>query len=392
MMQPLSGIIVISLEVAVAAPFASRQLADLGARVIKIERPGIGDFARGYDDKAHGLSSHFVWTNRSKESLTLNLKHDSGKEVLSQLLNKADVFIHNLGPGAVDRLGFRSERLRIDFPELIICTISGYGSTGPYRDKKAYDLLIQAEAGLLSITGTAETPSKVGISVADIAAGMYAFSGILSALLARHQTGQGTTIEVSMLEALGEWMGFPMYYTLGGSSPSRSGSRHASIAPYGPFPSGDDGVVILGIQNEPEWRRFCEIALRRPSLAYDERFNDNMGRVNNRSELREIIETIFKELTLTEVVSRLEQADIANAKMNSLDDFLEHQQLAARQRWGEVESPVGFLPALMPPVIIAGVEPVIKPIPALGEHTDKILMELGYSSLDISELRSDNIV
>lgn len=391
-MRPLAGITVVSLEVAVAAPFATRQLADLGARIIKVERPGAGDFARGYDKKARGLSSHFVWTNRSKESLTLNLKSGAGREILERLLAKADVFIHNLAPGAVDRLGFATERLRTDYPELIICAISGYGTTGPYRDKKAYDLLIQAEAGLLSITGTAETPSKVGISVADIAAGMYAYSGILTALLARHQTGSGTMIEVSMLEALGEWMGFPMYYAFGGSSPRRNGASHASIAPYGPFATGDGGVVILGIQNEAEWQRFCDIVLQRPALTTDERFSGNAQRVAHRAEMQEIIEFVFSQLSQDEIVSRLEQAKIANAEMQTIETFLDHPQLTARQRWRKVASPAGMLPALLPPATMSGVEPVFDPIPALGEHTEKILAELGYDSAGIAQLRADHVL
>jgi itaconate CoA-transferase len=391
-MRPLAGITVVSLEVAVAAPFASRQLADLGARVIKIERPEAGDFARGYDKEARGLSSHFAWTNRSKESLTLNLKSDAGKEILEQLLARADVFLHNLAPGAVDRLGFGAERLQADYPPLIVCAISGYGASGPYRDKKAYDLLIQAEAGLLSITGTPETPSKVGISVADIAAGMYAYSGILTALLARHQTGTGTIIEVSMLEALGEWMGFPANYALGGTAPRRNGANHASIAPYGPFATGDGGVVLLGVQNEREWRRFCEIVLQRPSLATDARFMGNAQRVAHRADMQALIEGIFSQLTKDEIVSRLEQAKIANAEMRTVQMFLEHPQLAARRRWREVSSPVGKLPALLPPVTMSGVEPVFDPIPALGEHTESILAELGYDPTDIARLQASHVL
>jgi len=391
-MQPLEGITVISLEVAVAAPFASRQLADLGARVIKIERPGAGDFAREYDHKANGLSSHFAWTNRSKESLTLNLKNEAGKKILEQLLLKADVFIHNLSPGAVDRLGFSNERLRKDYPQLIVCLISGYGSTGPYRNKKAYDLLIQAEAGLLSITGTADTPSKAGISVADIAGGMYAYSGILTALLARHRTGSGTVIEVSLLEALGEWMGFPAFYALGGSAPQRNAASHASIAPYGPFTSGDGGVVVLGVQNEPEWHRFCEFVLLQPSLASDQRFRDNTNRVNNRAKMQEIIGDIFSQLSRDEIVSRLDKAKIANAELRTIEAFIKHPQLAARQRWQEVDSEVGLLPTLLPPVALSGVDPVIAPIPALGEHTNRILAELGYNSAKIAQLHLDQVV
>lgn len=391
-MQPLAGITVVSLEVAVAGPFASRQLADLGARVIKIERPEVGDFARGYDKKARGLSSHFVWTNRGKESLTLNLKSEAGRRILDQLLVKSDVFLHNLSPGAVERLGFAASRLRRDYPRLIICSISGYGASGPYRQKRAYDLLIQAEAGLLSITGTAETPSKVGIAVADIAAGMYAYSGILTALLARHQTGSGTAIEVSMLEALGEWMGFPVNYTLGGAPPRRNGASHAAIAPYGPFATGDGGAVILGVQNEREWQRFCDIVLQEPSLALDERFAGNAQRVANRGEMQQIIEAHFGQLTRAEVISRLEQAGIANAEMRSINEFLDHPQLKARQRWREVQSPAGLIPALLPPATISDVEPIFNPIPALGEHTESILTELEYDATTIAQLRADGVV
>jgi itaconate CoA-transferase len=391
-MQPLAGITVVSLEVAVAAPFASRQLADLGARVIKIERPGVGDFARWYDKEARGLSSHFVWTNRGKESLTLNLKSAAGKEILEKLLAEADVFLHNLGPGAVDRLGFQVARLRSAYPRLILCAISGYGHDGPYRDKKAYDLLIQAEAGVLSITGTPDTPSKVGISVADIAAGMYAYSGILTALFNRHQTGEGAAIEVTLLEALGEWMGFPVNYTLGGAPPHRNGASHASIAPYGPFATGDKGVVLLGVQNEREWARFCEIVLRNPALAADRRFSGNAQRVANRPALKENIENIFRQMTRDEVVARLELANIANAEMRTVEQFLDHPQLAARGRWREVDSPAGLIPALLPPATMSGVEQVMGPIPALGEHTEKILTEIGYDSAELAQLRADHVL
>lgn len=391
-MQPLAGVTVVSLEVAVAAPFASRHLADWGARVIKVERPSTGDFARHYDQEAHGLSSHFVWVNHSKESLTLNLKSEAGRQIMGQLLSQADVFIHNLAPGAVDRLGFTGERLRQAYPRLIICGISGYGSSGPYRDKKAYDLLIQAEAGVLAVTGTADTPAKAGIPVADIAAGMYAYSGILTALLARHQTGQGTLIEISMLEALAEWMGYPAYYALGGKAPPRQGASHAAIAPYGPFATGDDNLVLLSIQNEREWLRFCELVLQRPSFATDPRFHDNSQRVANRQVLEAEITAVFADLTREELISRLEQAQIANAAINSVQDFVDHPQLAARQRWREVSSAVGILPALLPPVTMTDNESVLKPIPQLGEHTEPILRELGYDSAEITKLRDEQIV
>jgi crotonobetainyl-CoA:carnitine CoA-transferase CaiB-like acyl-CoA transferase len=375
-MRPLAGITVVSLEVAVAAPLASRHLADWGARVIKVERPGGGDFARRYDQRAHGLSSHFVWVNRSKESITLDLKSAPGREIMEQLLGRADVFLHNLAPGAVDRLGFSAARLRQAYPRLIICGISGYGLGGPYQDKKAYDLLIQAEAGVLAVTGTEEAPAKVGIPVADIAAGLYAYSGILTALLARHQTGEGTVLEISMLEALAEWMGYPAYYTLGGDPPPRSGAGHAAIAPYGPFATGDGQLVLLSIQNEREWTRFCNQVLEQPTFTTDPRFHNNSRRVANRPELEAEITAVFARLSREEIIGRLEQAKIANAAINSVHEFLAHPQLAARQRWQEVDSPVGRLPALLPPVNMVGVEPVMAPVPQAGEHTQQILNEL----------------
>ena len=386
-MLPLTGTTVLSLEQAVAAPFASRQLADLGARVIKIERPQVGDFARHYDTTARGQSSHFVWANRGKESLTLNIKSTAGKEILDHLRARADIFLQNLAPGAVERLGFGDEQLRAAFPKLIICHISGYGRDGPYRDKKAYDLLIQSEAGLLSVTGTPEEPAKVGISVADIAAGMYAYSGILAALLARRQTGQGSVIEVSMLEALGEWMGFPMYHTLSGTAPTPFGAAHATIAPYGPFATGDGYVIMMGIQNEREWRSFCEIVLKQPDLTSAPRFAGNAQRLAHRSELRALINAAFGKLSREEILVRLEQANIANAEKRTMQAFLEHPQLAARQRWREVDSPLGPLPALLPPATISGVEPAMGPIPALGQHTETILAEIGYEPDHIAELR-----
>ncbi len=392
-MPPLEGITVVSLEQAVAAPFATRQLADLGARVIKIERPGVGDFARQYDTTVKGLSSHFVWLNRSKESLTLDLKQSEAKEILDRLLAGADVFIHNLAPGAAGRLGFGAERLREEHPRLIICGVSGYGSTGPYRDKKAYDLLIQCETGLVSITGTPETPSKVGISAADIAAGMYAYSGILAALFQRERGGEGMEIEVSMLEALGEWMSFPAYFALyGGEEPERSGARHAAIAPYGPFECGDGEVIFLGIQNEREWERFCEAVLEQPEMAEDKRFATNSDRVANRDALDKEIEGVFKRFSAEEVIERLEEAQIANARMRTVHDFVDHPQLEARDRWREVGSPAGPLRALLPPVMMSGEEPVMAAIPEVGEHTDRILAELDYDEEDIAALHREGVV
>ena len=392
-MLPLSGTLVVSVEQAVAAPFATRQLADLGARVIKIERPGTGDFARAYDATVRGLASHFVWTNRSKESLALDLKHPAAADVLRRLLARADVFVHNLAPGAIARLGFGSAYLRAVHPRLITCGISGYGTSGPYRDKKAYDLLVQSEAGLVSITGTDETPAKVGISIADIAAGMYGFASILAALLRRERSGEGTAIEVSLFDALAEWMGYPAYFAgYGGEAPARTGARHAAIAPYGPYPAGDGKNVYLGIQNEREWARFCERVLEQPALAVDERFASNALRVQHQEALSAIIAAAFAPLTSAAVVERLDAAGIANARMNSVREYLDHPQLAARHRWRDVDSPAGPLRALLPPYGLEGVEPVMGPIPAVGQHTDAILEELGFDAATIAEWRGVGIV
>jgi itaconate CoA-transferase len=392
-MLPLAGVKVVSLEQAVAAPFASRQLADLGARVIKVERPGEGDFARRYDETVKGMSSHFVWLNRSKESLTLDLKSPGARDIMGGLLSDADVFIQNLAPGATDRLGLDSESLIEQYPRLITCNISGYGSTGPYRDKKAYDLLIQCEVGLVSITGTPETASKVGISVADIAAGMYAFSAILTALYVRKGTGRGTSIEVSLFEALAEWMGYPAYYTAyGGTQPPRTGADHASIAPYGAFATGDGKQVNLAIQNEREWLRFCETALQQPDMASDPKFKTNSGRVENRELLHTLIREVFAVLSAAEIIDRLDQAGIANARMNSLHDFWQHPQLAARNRWREVGSPVGEIKALITPVTVPEFDVRMDPIPGVGQHTEAILRELGYDEASINKMRAQGVV
>lgn len=391
-MLPLEGLTVVTLEQAVAAPLATRHLADIGARVIKIERPGVGDFARSYDKTVRGMASHFVWLNRSKESLTLNVKEPEARDILARLLCRAAVFVQNLAPGAAARLSLGADQLRQTYPKLIVCGISGYGSSGPYRDKKAYDLLIQSEVGLLSITGTEETPSKVGISVADIATGMYAYSGILTALLARERTGQGTTVEVSMFDALGEWMGYPSYYSYSGKAPARAGASHAAIAPYGPFEARDGNAVFLGIQNEREWEGFCRIVLQRPELASDPRFASNVSRVDHRRALHAAIEDVFHRLTAEEIIERLESAQIANARMNTVQEFLEHPQLAARNRWRNVDSPVGALSALIPPVDIEGVEPAMGPIPALGQHTDAILEEIGFDTATIAEWRGRGVI
>ncbi|MFD1019689.1 CaiB/BaiF CoA transferase family protein [Thalassobacillus hwangdonensis] len=378
-MLPLKGITVVSLEQAVAAPFATRQLADLGARVIKVERED-GDFARGYDQTVNGMSSHFVWLNRSKESIALDLKSEHGKQALDGLLAEADVFIYNLAPGAVDRLGFAASDLRKRHPRLIICGVSGYGADGPYTNKKAYDLLIQCEAGLVSVTGTEEEPSKSGISVADIAAGMYAYSGILTAIIARSQTGEGTVMEVSMLEALAEWMGYPMYFAeYGGEAPKRTGARHATIYPYGPFEASDGKMVFLAIQNEREWKQFTAKILGQPALADDPRFSSNSLRVENREALKAIIEGALAKLASDSLIDLLEEARIANARLNSVKDITGHPQLMARDRFREVDSPVGKLKALIPPVTFDGIDTVMNPIPEIGEHTDKILEEFGFS-------------
>ena len=381
MTLPLEGITVVSLEQAVAAPFATRQLADMGARVIKVERPGVGDFARSYDAVVEGLSSHFVWINRSKESIALNLKQEAARKVLNSLLENADVFVQNLAPGATGRLGFGTEALRERHPDLIVCDVSGYGASGPYRDKKAYDLLVQCEAALVSVTGTQETPSKAGIAVADIAAGMYAYSGILAALFRRERTGEGAAIEVSLFEALAEWMGFPAYYAMyGEKEPPRSGASHASIAPYGPFACAGDEVVFFGIQNEREWEKFCEVVLEQPELAGDERFSSNSDRLDNKDSLNGEIERIFGSLSAEEVIEKLEEAGIANARLRSVREFLDHPQLRARGRWREVDSPSGPLHALLPPGLPTDTEPVMAPIPKVGEHTAAILAELGYDA------------
>ncbi len=392
-MLPLAGITVVALEQAVAAPFATRQLADLGARVIKVERPGVGDFARHYDETVRGMASYFVWLNRSKESLTLDLKHPEAGAIIHGLLAEADVFIQNLAPGAVERLGLGADELSARYPRLIICAISGYGSSGPYRDKKAYDLLVQCETGLVSITGSPETPSKVGISAADTAAGMYAYSGILSALYQRERTGEGAALEVSLFEALGEWMSHPAYYAVyGGHEPPRAGASHATIAPYGPFRCADGHEINLAVQNEREWERFCVQTLERPDVAADARFQTNARRVANRDALHAIINEVMSRLTVDEVVARLDQAQIANARMNTMHEFWEHPQLAARGRWREVGSPVGPLRALTPPVTQRGVEPRMDPIPAVGEHTEAILTALGYSAERISQFQAEGAI
>jgi len=392
-MRPLDGITVVSLEHAIAAPFCTRQLADMGARVIKVERPGAGDFARAYDSRVQGQSSHFVWTNRSKESLTLDLKQAEALAVLQELLSQADVLVQNLAPGAAARMGLGFDTLSAQHPRLIVCDISGYGADGPYRDKKAYDLLIQSEAGFLSVTGTPDAPSKAGISVADIAAGMYAYSHILSALLLRGRTGKGSHIDVSMLEALGEWMGFPMYYASEGASPPpRTAAAHASIYPYGPFAVGDGSTIMLGLQNEREWKAFCEQVLHNAALATDPRFDSNALRNANRNALEAIILQCFASLNAEQVSTRLDAAQIANARMNDMAGLWAHPQLQARARWRTVGTPAGDISALLPPGRNTAFDYRMDPVPAVGQHTEAILRELGRSESDIAALRAAGAV
>ena len=377
----------LALEQVIAAPFATRQLAELGARVIKIERPGSGDAARAYDQTVMGQSSHFVWTNRSKQSFSLDLKHAQAPVILEKLTACADVFVQNLAPGAAERLGLGAATLRARHPRLIWCGISGYGPSGPYAEKKAYDLLVQCEVGLLSVTGTPETPSKAGIPVADIAAGMYAFSSILAALLRRERSGEGATLDITMFESLGEWMGFPAYFTAyGGAPPPRSGAHHATIAPYGPFATGDGGRIFLSVQNEREFARFCETVLGRPELAGDARFANGPARLANRQALHAEIAAAFAKLTAAQALDKLDAADIANARLNDMEDFWRHPQLASRGRWTRVGSPAGTIDALKPPLNLSGFEPRLGPVPALGEHTHAILGELGYGEEAIERL------
>src|SRR5690554_6112216 len=372
--RPLDRITVISLEHAIAAPFCTRQLADLGARVIKVERPGVGDFARNYDERVDGMASHFVWTNRSKESLTLDLKQPEAQKILQKLLEKADVLVQNLAPGAAGRMGLSYEALSPTHPRLIVCDISGYGEGGPYQDKKAYDLLIQSESGFLSVTGSPDAPAKAGCSMSDIAAGMYAYSSILASLLLRERTGEGARIDVSMLESTVEWMGFPMYYAFNGATPPpRAGASHATIYPYGPFAVGDGSEIMLGLQNEREWVSFCEQVLKQPELANDSRFNSNTLRVANKDTLRVLILTAFASLTREQVIERLEAARIANASVNTMKDVWEHPQLHARERWRTVDSAVGPLPALIPPATSTAFDARMGKVPALGEDSRAIL-------------------
>ena len=396
MTRPLDGITVVSLEHAIAAPFCTRQLADLGARVIKVERPGAGDFARAYDTRVAGQASHFVWTNRSKESLTLDLKQPAALDVLEALLAQADVLVQNLAPGAAARMGLSFDVLHKRHPGLIVCDISGYGDDGPYRDKKAYDLLIQSEAGLLSITGTPDEPSKAGISIADIAAGMYAYTGVLAALMQRDKrggSGEGSHIDVSMLESLAEWMGYPLYYAFEGATPPpRTAASHASIYPYGPFQAGDGGTVMLGLQNEREWKQFCDVVLQNSALALDARFDSNARRNESRGALKSIIVAAFSQLSTAQVVERLDDAQIANARMNSMAELWAHPQLAARQRWHNVGSPAGSIPALLPPGRNSSFDYRMDAVPAVGQHTEAILRELGQGDAEIAALQASRAI
>lgn len=393
MTRPLDHITVVSLEHAIAAPFCTRQLADLGARVIKIERPDVGDFARNYDQRVDGLSSHFVWTNRSKESLTLDIKYEKSMQVLMTLLKTADVFVQNLAPGAAARLGLSFDQLKTLNPKLVVCDISGYGNDGPYRDKKAYDLLIQSEAGFLSVTGSPDTPSKAGCSIADIAAGMYAYTHILSALLLREKTGEGSHIDISMLEALSEWMSFPLYYAYKDAEPpARSGASHATIYPYGPFPVGDGNTLMLGLQNEREWLMFCDKVLLDASVAVDERFNTNSQRHVHREALKTLIDQCFAALSITAVEARLDEAKIAHARMNTMAQLWDHPQLSARKRWQEVSSPVGSLSTLLPPGVNSAYSARMDGIPAVGQHTLAILQECGISPEDMAFMKAQGAI
>ena len=393
-MKPLEGITVVALEHAIAAPFCTRQLADQGARVIKVERPGVGDFARAYDQRVRGQSSHFVWVNRSKESLTLDLKHAQAPEVLSRLLGQADVLVQNLAPGAAARLGLGFDALHPTFPRLIVCDISGYGDDpqrpGPYRDKKAYDLLIQSEAGFLSVSGSPDAPAKAGCSIADIAAGTTAYSSILAALLQRGRTGEGCRIDVSMLEAMAEWMSFPLYYAYDGAEPPpRAGAAHATIYPYGPFPTGDGKTVMLGLQNDREWQVFCQRVLLQPALAADKRFSTNAGRTAARDSLRDLIVEAFAAMTAEQVLARLDAAGVANASVNTMADVWAHPQLSARGRWTEINSPAGPVPALLPPGCS---EARMDAVPALGQHSEAVLAGLGFDAQQIDALRRDGAI
>jgi formyl-CoA transferase len=393
MTRPLEGVLVVSIEQAVAAPFATRHLADLGARVLKIERPKVGDFARGYDRTVHGQSSYFVWLNRSKESITLDFKSPQGREVLAHLIARADVFVSNLAPGAVDRVGLDATSLRAENDRLITCLISGYGTTGAWASRKAYDMLVQAEAGLMSATGSTDAVARAGISVADIAAGTYAFSGVLTALLQRATTGRGAAVEVSLFEALAEWMGSPLYYAAYGDAPPvRAGAEHATIAPYGPFAAGDGVETVIAIQNEREWVRFCRDVLSDGSLAEDPRFTTNSDRVANRIALNARITDLLASYDTPRLTETLDRFGIANGRVNTLDDLVSHDVLSSRDRWVDIETPGGPVSALRPPVDLDGADPVMGPVPGLGEHTESVLAEFGYAAARVAALRAEGVV
>jgi crotonobetainyl-CoA:carnitine CoA-transferase CaiB-like acyl-CoA transferase len=379
---PLSGITVVSLEQAIAAPLASRHLADWGARVIKVERPSNGDFCRDYDYVLNGLSSQFVWTNRSKESLALNIKAPDDRQTLETLLGEADVFLQNLAPGAAQRLGLDAKALVERFPRLIACDISGYGSGGPYSEKKAYDLLVQCETGFLSINGTEEHPAKGAIAIADIATGMYVLNGVLMALYARERTGRGTAFEVSLFDAMTEWMSYPSLYTEGAGKPlKRTGMRHATIAPYGPFKTGDGKVVFFGIQNQREWLSLCTNVFGDPHFATNPLFATNPDRMMNRDQLEKAIEDHFSSMTSDEVLAKLESASIANARLNTVEEFLEHPQLSSRNRVTTVDTPNGAVTSYLPAITIPNVQPHMGPVPAVGQHTQSILAQLSERKL-----------
>lgn len=391
--MPLEGMTVVSIDQAVAAPLAARHLADLGARVIKVERPDGGDFARGYDAAVRGEASHFVWLNRGKESIAVDLKTAEGQDVLTRLLAKADVFLHNLGPGAVERLGFGAEELLARHPSLVVCTMSGYGSTGPYRDKRAYDLLVQSEAGLVSLTGTPDHPAKAGIPVADIAAGMYALTNILGALMHRERFGgAGAVIEVTMFDALVEWMGHPILVTdHTGAQPPRVGLSHPVIAPYDAYPTSDGHEVVLGIQNDREWVRLATDVLGDPSLAVDPDYATNVARVRNREKVDGVVGAAMSRLTIDEAVAALDRARIASARLNTIADVLDHPQLVARDRWRQVRTPVGTIRGLRSAVEPVGEVPLAE-VPSLGQHTDAILAEIGLNTEEVRQLRKRGVV
>ncbi|CDO91531.1 carnitine dehydratase [Mycobacterium triplex] len=389
---PLAGITVVSLEQAVAAPYATRQLADLGARVIKVERPQGGDFARGYDRAVHGESSYFVWLNRRKESLTVDVKQPEGRRIVDRLLEGADVLVQNLAPGAAARLGLDAESVSRTHPQTITATISGYGQDGPWSDRKAYDLLVQAEAGLLSVTGSPDEVARTGVSIADIAAGMFTFSAILTALYTRATTGAIHPVSVSLFDALVEWVSQPLYYgRYGGTAPPRTGARHPTIAPYGPFTAGDGQTILLAVQNPAEWQRLCETVLGRTDLVADPRFATNPDRVANRDELEAIIAAAAARLSSEELEKRLQTAGVAHARMNDVDQLWLHPVLVGRDRWQEIQTPGGPAAALPPPAALAGVDPLIGDVPALGEHSRKILCELGYSMKAIDGLVAQGV-